>query len=136
MIQKGILVVFFSLGEEIMKIDPIVYEKARIAATALKAEIEQMILGQKRPAYSCCCGAISNGVSTATEVQPAGSDPKYQDQIGLWYMWTVKMREDDNTKLAPGNYSYSLGISNFVEISLLKDMFKRYFVGIGVEVSN
>ncbi len=118
-----------------MKLDPEVYAKAKEAATALKIELEPMILGRKRPSFSCGCGAISKGESTAVEIVPAGLDPRYESQIGFWYMWSVKMREDNNPNLAPGDYSYSASLSFFVGPSVLTEMFQRHFAGKGVKVA-
>ena len=118
-----------------MKLDPGVYAKAKEAATALKTELGSMILGRKRPSFSCGCGAISYGESAVVEVLPAGLDPRYENQIGLWYMWFVKMREDNNHNLAPGDYSYSTSLSFFVKPSVLTEMFQRHFAGIGVKVA-
>ena len=119
-----------------MRLDPEVYRRAKIVAEALRKELEPLVLGQKREAWSCGCDAIKNGVSTAIEIEPAGMDPRYENQIGLWYMWTVKMREDDKPALEPGNYSYSLGVSDFVKKAALKEMFHRHFDGVGVRTSS
>ncbi len=118
-----------------MKLDPGVYAKAKEAAMALETELEPMIIGQKWPSFSCDCGAISKGESTVVEIAPAGLDPRYEGQIGLWYMWFVKMREDNNFNLAPRYYSYSASLSFFVGPSVLMEMFQRHFAGIGVEVA-
>jgi hypothetical protein len=117
------------------QLDPNTYAEAKKAAMALKAELEPLILGRIRAAWACCCGAISNGESSAIKIVPAGLDPRYENQIGLWYMWSVKMREINSPKPAPNDYSYSIGISQFVDVSTLTEMFQRHFSGIDVEVA-
>ncbi len=117
------------------QLNPVVYRNAKEVAVRLKAELEPLILGRTFGAWKCGCGCISKGAASAIEVSPAGMDPRYEDQIGLWYMWTVNMREEGNHKLKPGDFSYSIGLSTFVDVTILKEMFLRYFDGIGVDVS-
>ena len=119
-----------------MRLNPEVYRRAMIAAEALKTELEPLVLGKKRGAWSCGCGAFQHGAATATKIMPAGMNsghPEYEDHISLWYMWSVSMREDDS-KLAPDDYSYSTGLNDFVEVSLLREAFLRHFNGINVSV--
>lgn len=118
-----------------MRVDPEIYQKAKVAAEAIKKELEPLILGKKLEPWGCNCGAIGHGMSTAIAVRPAGMDPRYEDQIGLWDMWSVNMRDDDNTELAANDYSYSTGLSSFVDSSVLREMFIRHFGDIGVSVS-
>ena len=115
-------------------LDPSVYDHAKKAAAALKAELEPIILSKERSAWRCCCGAISFDDSIAIEIEPAGKE--YPHQIGLWYLWMVKMREK-NKKPEELNrdYSYSLGINNFVDEATIKEMFRRHFEGIPIRVS-
>lgn len=97
---------------------------AREAADRLKPKLEERILGQYRPAWQCNCGAISHAESEAVEVVPAGR--KYEGQIGLWFLWTVKMRHRGQTE----GYNYSCVLSEFLPVDEIEAMFSDAFKGI------
>ena len=69
------------------------------------------------------------GAAVAKEVVPAGVEYPYQ--LGLWYVWSVKMAEPH---LPPGSYSYSTGLSAFIPADELGTIFKDRFAGVGVLV--
>jgi hypothetical protein len=100
--------------------------KAREVAVGLQGELEGKILGKTRPAWKCCCGAISFGEAEAVEIQPAGNQYEYQiiDPI----LWTVGMQET-----AERAKRYSCGLSEFLPRDEIQEMFDRHFAGINAE---
>jgi len=100
--------------------------KVREVVTRLQGELEGTILGNTRPAWKCCCGAISFGEAEAVEIQPAGNP--YEYQITNPVLWTVGMQET-----AERAKRYSCGLSEFLPGNEIQEMFDRYFAGIDVE---
>lgn len=111
-----------------MKINEEVYQQARIIAEKIKKELEPLILGERRPAFRCFCETIRHSEAEAIAIEPAGANPPYQNQVGLWYMWGVTMRDAFGSE-------YVLGLEQFIPQEQLKEGFRNHFVGIDVPVS-
>lgn len=110
-----------------MEISEETYQQAKIIAEKIRKELEPLILGKRRPALRCNCGAISHSKAEAIAIEPAG-DPPYQNQVGLWHMWRVVMRDESGSE-------YVLGVEQFIPQEQLKEGFRNHFTGIDVPVS-
>jgi hypothetical protein len=92
---------------------------AREAAEQLKKALEPIILGKE----------LENGKVKAVEVIPAGNQPEYEEQIALWFQWSVKMSNDN------GTYMYSVGLSQFLSIKEIEDLFYEHFKNIDTDTN-
>lgn len=100
-------------------------EKAKLAATDLKFKLEKRILGKTCEAWSCGCGKIHVNKGEAVEIEIGGS--KYSYQIVYWFQWSVRMREIDEPCAYGLNYHYSTGLSKFIPVDEIKEMFDEAF---------
>lgn len=101
--------------------------KARISSEKLQKELEPQILGKELPPWKCNCGALHHGSAKAVQVVAAGSEGKrYEGQIGLWYLWSVEMRELTKNE----GCDYSTGLSDFLPTDFIEQMFEQSFQGI------
>lgn len=91
----------------------------RKAVSAILNVLESKILGQERPARSCCCGAIKSGAAKATTIVPAGDE--YPGQETQSYLWRVKMTAYD------GGNNWSTGISEFLSSEEINALFLQHF---------
>ena len=98
----------------------------KIAVAKLKQELELKILGQRLPAWSCCCKTINHPKSTAISIRPGGEQERYAGQETSWTQWTVEML-DDGAQLEPGDFSYSIGISSFLTKEEIEVLFAKHF---------
>ncbi len=92
----------------------------------VRTELAPLILGRTLPAWSCCCGAIGHGPAVhgvATAIVHPG-ERGYPDQMAGWATWSVWMSAGD---LAPGSYSYTVGLTQFVTNAVLHETFERHF---------
>ena len=97
--------------------------KAGEIARRLQNDISDRVVGQIRPAWRCCCGAISCGEAQAVKITPAGQDYAYQ--VSRWYLWRVDMRE-----IGASKKEYSEGLSRFIPADELDIMFKERFAEV------
>lgn len=85
----------------------------------LKADLESRIVGQVKPAWRCCCGALSKPASKAVSVNPAGNyvyqGERCEHQADLYYLWNVEM--DNN---------YSTGLSDFISNEEIETLFAKH----------
>jgi hypothetical protein len=93
-------------------------ELAQIADAA-RAELEPLVLGQSRAAWSCCCGAIKHNAATAIAIRTPG-ERGYPEQDAGWCTWSVRMCDTDDRW-------YSMGITDFVPREQLDAIFELHF---------
>lgn len=98
--------------------------KNRKAVRAILQEVGPRVIGEERGPLSCGCGAISHGPAVAVAVDPAGDS--YPGQEAYWYLWSVRMAERDRAPDAFG-YDYSTGLSGFIPVEELEEIFARHF---------
>lgn len=98
--------------------------KNRKAVRAILQEISPRVIGGESGPFSCGCGAISHGPAVAVAIKPAGDS--YPGQEVHWYLWRVLMAERDRTPDGLG-YDYSIGLSAFIPVEELEEIFVRHF---------
>lgn len=101
-------------------VTPEQHEALKAIAEAVRSEIAPRVIGLTKPAWRCCCGALSSGEATAVAIRT----PFYADQIAGWCVWTVDMAEASKK---PGDYSYSVGLSDFLTKDELEEVFSKHF---------
>lgn len=92
----------------------------RAKVVELLEVLKPRILGQERPAWQCCCGAIKCGAAKAVEVRVA--DDSYPGFEMDPLMWSVSMQN-----LETGEHEYSVGLSDFIKMDELLRIFAERF---------
>lgn len=79
---------------------------------ALKAALEALIVGEQKPGWKCCCGAINKPDSEAIEV---GVYPAADYQVNMPSIWSVRMTNN-----------WSIGLSEFLPGDQIKALFEEH----------
>ena len=67
-------------------------------------------------------------------IEPAGLNPEYRNQIGIYICWHLLMVPTDGTLPEGEKYSYSIaGLEGF-DKKIIDEMFERHFRDIPVSV--
>ncbi len=74
------------------------------------AEFSERVIGQKRAAFSCCCGGIRCSAATATRIVPPTAK-----HANVAILWMVDMTSD-----AGEDRGYTVGLSDFVPMAEIK----------------
>lgn len=93
-------------------------ELARIAS-AVRVELEPIVLGKRRAAWSCCCGAIKHEAATAIAIRTPG-ERGYPEQDAGWCSWSVRMCDIHDRW-------YSVDVTEFVPEERLEAIFELHF---------
>lgn len=107
-------------------------QKANEIRDSLLSGFQEAIAGCERKGWQCGCGAIKYGDAKAFKVIPGGQ--RYHDQVTLWYLWEVQMREVDKEGENDSDYSYSCGLNQFFPADYLRDLFSKAFSEINQEL--
>jgi len=98
-------------------------DEAMVIVEALKTALLGLVLGKTRPGWSCDCGSSHAGPAEAVGVSHPRKG-RYPEQMASFISWNVRMRDNCT---APGKYTYSCGLSDFINYEVLSAIFDKHW---------
>lgn len=96
------------------------------AAKSLKQLLEQRLIGNTVPGWSCNCGACNTGPSKITHIRMPTT---HQHHIGDWFYWSCRTVDDSGKSLGRG-------LSEYIHPRELFVMFRNHFAGLNIETAH